>query len=57
MPRTKLPGGSVSVTFRAPRELQKRIALRARREQLSVGEFIRRALRREVEPTRKRRPE
>ncbi|HEX4631453.1 MAG TPA: ribbon-helix-helix domain-containing protein [Chthoniobacterales bacterium] len=49
MPRTKLPKGSVPVTFRLPRQVQKRLAEIARRKKLSVSEFIRRALRREIE--------
>jgi predicted HicB family RNase H-like nuclease len=49
MPRTNLPQGSVSVTFRLPRHIQKRLADKARRESLSVSEFIRRVLRREIE--------
>jgi predicted HicB family RNase H-like nuclease len=48
MPRTKLPQGSVSVTFRLPRQAQKRLAERARREGLSISEFVRRVLRREI---------
>jgi len=54
MPRTKLPQGSVSVTFRVPRQIQKRLADKARRESLSVSEFIRRALRREIQAGRAR---
>jgi predicted HicB family RNase H-like nuclease len=49
MPRTKLPQGSVSVTFRLPRHIQKRLADKAEREQLSLSQLIRRALRREIE--------
>jgi predicted HicB family RNase H-like nuclease len=48
MPRTKLPQGSVSVTFRLPRHIQKGLAEKARREKLSVSQLIRRALRREI---------
>jgi predicted HicB family RNase H-like nuclease len=48
MPRTKLPEGSVSVTFRLPRQTQKRLVEKARRQRLSVSEFIRRVLRREI---------
>jgi len=54
MPRTKLPQGSVPVTFRLPRQAQKRLAERARREKLSLAEFIRRALDREIEAAPKR---
>jgi predicted HicB family RNase H-like nuclease len=56
MPRTKLPQGSVSVTFRLPRQAQKRLADKARRERLSISEFIRRVLRREIEAARRRTP-
>ena len=56
MPRTKLPQGSVSVTFRLPRLTQKRWAEKARREKLSLAEFIRRALRREIEAARRPSP-
>lgn len=49
MPRTKLPKGSVPVTFRLPRQIHKRWAEKARRQKLSLAEFIRRALRREIE--------
>jgi predicted HicB family RNase H-like nuclease len=56
MPRTKLPKGSVPVTFRLPRPIQRRWAQKARREKLSLAEFIRRALRREIEAARKEAP-
>jgi predicted HicB family RNase H-like nuclease len=49
MPRTRLLKGSVPVTFRLPRQVQKRWAEKARREKLSLAEFIRRALRREID--------
>ena len=52
MPRTKLPKGSVSVTFRLPRPLQKILAGQARREGLSFSDLVRRALRREIKATR-----
>ena len=48
MPRTKLPTGSVPVTFRLPLEVQKILAGKARREKISVSELVRRALRREI---------
>lgn len=48
MPRTKLPKGSVPVTFRLPRDIQRRLLEKARREEMSFSELIRRALRREV---------
>jgi predicted HicB family RNase H-like nuclease len=48
MPRTSLPKGSVSVTFRVPRQVQKILVDKARREKMSFSELIRRALRREI---------
>ena len=54
MPRTKLPQGSVPVTFRLPRQTQKRLAEKARRQDLSIAEFVRRALGREIETARLR---
>jgi hypothetical protein len=48
MPRTKLPPGSVPVTFRLPRQIHKLLAAKARRAEQSLTEFIRHALRREV---------
>lgn len=48
MPRTKLPKGSVPVTFRLPREIQQRLLDKARREEMSFSELIRRALFREI---------
>ena len=48
MPRTKLPRGSVPVTFRVPRLTRLRLAEKARHEKLSLSELIRRALRREI---------
>jgi predicted HicB family RNase H-like nuclease len=56
MPRTKLPSGSVTttITLRLPRQTHKRLAEKARREKLSLAEFIRRALRREIETSRRR---
>jgi predicted HicB family RNase H-like nuclease len=48
MPRTKLPRGSVPVTFRLPRQVQKILTDKARREEISFSELIRRALRREI---------
>jgi hypothetical protein len=48
MPRTKLPKGSVPVTFRLPLQVQKILAGKARLEEISVSELIRRALRREI---------
>jgi len=53
MPRTT-PPGSVPVTFRLPRPIQKRFVAKARREKLSLAEFIRRALRGEIERARTR---
>jgi predicted DNA binding CopG/RHH family protein len=54
MPRTKLPKGSVSVTFRLPRQTQTRLAEKARREQMTFSQLIRRALHREIETGRVR---
>ena len=48
MPRTKLPKGSVPVTFRLPRDIQQLLLDKARREDMSFPELIRRALRREI---------
>ena len=56
MPRTKLPEGSVPVTFRLPRQVQRSWAEKARREKVSLAEFIRRALRREIEDARRETP-
>jgi predicted HicB family RNase H-like nuclease len=52
MPRTKLPKGSVPVTFRLPRQVREILVERARRDKLSLSELLRRALRREIEVTR-----
>jgi predicted HicB family RNase H-like nuclease len=52
MPRTKLPKGSVPVTFRLPQQVQKILAGKARREKTSVSELVRRALRRELRAAR-----
>ena len=54
MPRTKLPKGSVPLTFRLPRQTKELWAKMARRENLSLTEFVRRALRRALEKTRGR---
>ena len=54
MPRTKLPKGSASLTFRLPLQIKNSLVKRARREQLSLAEFIRRTLRRELEGARGR---
>jgi post-segregation antitoxin (ccd killing protein) len=51
MPRTKLPKGSVPVTFRLP-QVQKLLAGKARHEKISVSELVRRALRREIRAAR-----
>jgi len=48
MPRTKLPKGSVPVTFRLPREIQQLLLDQAHREEMSVSELICRALHREI---------
>ncbi len=48
MPRTKLPAGSVPVTFRLSREIHQRLVNQAQREQVSVSELIREALLREI---------
>ena len=48
MPRTKLPKGSVPVTFRLPREVHQLLLDKARREEMSLSELIRCALRRET---------
>jgi len=47
MPRTRLPKGSVPVTFRLPRQTHRHLAEKARREKLSLSELIRRTLHRE----------
>jgi predicted HicB family RNase H-like nuclease len=52
MPRTKLPKGSVPVTFRLSRQVQKILAGKARREKISVSELIRRALHRAIRTAR-----
>ena len=52
MPRTKLPKGSVPVTFRLPRHVHKTLAAKARREKISFSELLRRALRREIKMAR-----
>jgi predicted HicB family RNase H-like nuclease len=52
MPRTKLPKGSVSVTFRLPRQVQEILVGKARRQKLSLSELLRRALRREIKGAR-----
>ncbi len=52
MPRTNLLKGSVSVTFRLPRQARKILTDKARREKLSVSELVRRALRREIKRAR-----
>jgi predicted HicB family RNase H-like nuclease len=52
MPRTKLPKGSVPVTFRLPQQVQKILAGKARREKTSVSELVRRALRCELRAAR-----
>jgi len=52
MPRTKLPKGSVSVTFRLPRQVQEILADKARREQISFSELVRRTLRGEIKAPR-----
>jgi predicted HicB family RNase H-like nuclease len=52
MPRTKLPRGSVPVTFRLPREVQELLAAKARREKLSFSELVRRALQFEIRAAR-----
>ena len=52
MPRTKLPKGSVPVTFRLPRQVQEILAARARREKISFSELLRRVLRREIKTAR-----
>jgi predicted HicB family RNase H-like nuclease len=52
MPRTKLPKGSVPVTFRLPRQVHKTLTAKARREKISFSELLRRALRREIAAAR-----
>lgn len=52
MPRTNLPKGSVPVTIRLPREVQQILLEKARREETTVSELIRRALGREVTAAR-----
>jgi Ribbon-helix-helix protein, copG family len=56
MPRTKLPKGSVPVTFRLPREIQKLLLEKAQREKTTVSELIRSALRQEITATQLARP-
>jgi len=53
MPRTQLLKGSVPVSFRLSRQTHKHLAEQARREELSLSEFIRRALRREIDTGRR----
>jgi len=57
MPRTKLPKGSVPVTFRLPLQVQKILAAQARCEKISVSELVRRALRREIGTATPKRPQ
>lgn len=57
MPRTKLPKGSVPVTFRLPLQIQKVLTAQARREKISVSELVRRALRREIGTATPKRPQ
>jgi predicted HicB family RNase H-like nuclease len=52
MPRTKLPKGSVPVTFRLPRQVHKTLAAKARRDKISFSELLRRALLREIKAAR-----
>lgn len=56
MPRTKLPKGSVPVTFRLPREVQEILINKARREKISVSELLRRVLGREIRISRSPMP-
>ena len=56
MPRTKLPTGSVPVTFRLSREIHQRLLDKAQREQLSLSELIRKALLREIKVASRKRP-
>jgi predicted HicB family RNase H-like nuclease len=57
MPRTNLLKGSVSVTFRVPRQVQKILVDKARRQKMSLSELVRRALRRENRPRGLRSPQ
>jgi predicted HicB family RNase H-like nuclease len=52
MPRTKLPEGSVPVTFRLPRQVRESLVAKARRGKISFSELVRRALRREIRTAR-----
>ncbi|HWM24136.1 MAG TPA: ribbon-helix-helix protein, CopG family [Chthoniobacterales bacterium] len=52
MPRTKLPRGSVPVTFRLPQQVRKILIVKARREEISFSELVRRALNREIKTAR-----
>jgi predicted HicB family RNase H-like nuclease len=52
MPRTKLLEGSVSVTFRLPRQIQEILVDKARREKISFSELLRRVLRRQIKTAR-----
>lgn len=55
MPRTKLPPGSVPVTFRLGREIHRRLVDKARRDRISVSELIRKVLIRETGSAGKKR--
>jgi hypothetical protein len=48
MPRTKLPKGSVPVTFRLSRTVRQLLIKKARRQEMSFSELIRGALEREM---------
>ncbi len=52
MPRTKLPKGSVPVAFRLPRHIYRILIAKARRENLSFSQLVRRALLREIRRAR-----
>ncbi len=52
MPRTKLPRGSVPVTFRLSQQVRKILTVKARREEISFSELVRRALNREIKTAR-----
>jgi hypothetical protein len=56
MPRTKLPKGSVPVTVRLPREVQRLLFNKALREKMSFSELVLRALRRELRIARPSKP-
>jgi hypothetical protein len=57
MPRTKLPKGSVPVTFRLERKVRQLLIDRARSEDMTFSELIRRTLLRELTAGQPRSPQ